>query len=137
MTLSGAEYWMAVSAAFPLSLVVKLSRVSFPIDIDIFRFFFQTVSVPFLSFLPGGPQTCRGLNRPRLCPRTILYLYYLSLAITFLGSGLGSQWINGTGPQIIRPYNLYYETMIKIFYLFIILWIFNTNKLFISSTIYT
>ena len=30
---------MAVSAAFPLSLVVKLSRVSFPIDINIFRFF--------------------------------------------------------------------------------------------------
>ena len=78
-------------AAFPLSLVVKLSRVSFLIDIDIFRFFFQTVSVPFFSFLPGGPQTCRGLNRPRLCPKTILYLYFLSLAITFPGSGLGPQ----------------------------------------------
>ena len=54
----------------------KLSRVSFPIDIDIFRFFFQTVSVPFLSFLPRGPRTCRRPNHPRLHPRTILYLYY-------------------------------------------------------------
>ena len=81
-----------------------LSSVPFSIDLDILDFF-QTVPIPFLSFLPGGPRTCRGLNRPRLCPKTILYLYYRAWAITFLGSDLGPQWINGSGPQIIGPHN--------------------------------
>ena len=38
MALSGAEYSMAVMAAFPLSLVVILSSVPFPINIDILGF---------------------------------------------------------------------------------------------------
>ena len=37
----------------------------------IFLDFFQTVPIPFLSFFLGGPRTCRGLNHPRLCPKTI------------------------------------------------------------------
>ena len=81
--------------------VLNGSKGSFPWSLNypgcpslltqIFLDFFQTVSVPFLSFLPGGPRTCQGLIRPRLCPRTILYLYYLSWAITLLGLGLGPQ----------------------------------------------
>ena len=40
-----------------------------------------------------------------------LDFYYLSSAITFLGSGLGPQCKNGTGPQIIGPHS----NQIKIF----------------------
>ena len=70
MALSGAEYSMAVMAAFPLSLVVILSSIPFSIDIDILDFFFQTVPIPFLSLLSGGLRICRGQNYPRLCLKT-------------------------------------------------------------------
>ena len=42
---------------------------------QIFQIFSQVVSVPFLPFLLMRSRTCRGLNRPRLCPKTILYLF--------------------------------------------------------------
>ena len=71
MALSGAERWMAVMAAFPLSLAVILSSVSFSIDIDILDFFSQTVPIPFLPFLPRGPWICWGQNHPRLCLKTV------------------------------------------------------------------
>ena len=74
--------------SFPWSFL--LSSVPFSIDLDILDFF-QAAPIPFLPFLPVRPRTCRGLNRPRLCPKTILYLYYRAWAITFLGSGLGPQ----------------------------------------------
>ena len=70
MALSGAEYSMAVMAAFPLSLVVILSSVPFFIDIDILDFFSKTVPISFLPFLLGGPRICRGQNYPRLCLKT-------------------------------------------------------------------
>ena len=38
MTLSGAEYSMAIMAAFPLSLIVILSSVPVSINIDILGF---------------------------------------------------------------------------------------------------
>ena len=70
MVLSGAEYSMAVMAAFPLSLVVILSSVPFSIDIDILDFFFKTIPISFLPFLSGRPRICRGQNYPQLCLKT-------------------------------------------------------------------
>ena len=81
--------------SFPCSL---LSSVSSSIDLDILDFF-QAVPIPFLPFLSVRPWTCRGLDRPRLCPKTISYLYYRVWAITFLGSGLWAptnKWARAT-----------------------------------------
>ena len=70
MALSGAEYSVAVMAAFPLSLVIILSNVPFSIDIDILDLFSKTVPIPFLPFLSGGPRICRGQDYPQLCLKT-------------------------------------------------------------------
>ena len=70
MALSGAEYSMAVMAAFPLSLVVILSNVPYSIDIDILDFFSKIVPISFLPFLSGGFRICRGQNYPWLCLKT-------------------------------------------------------------------
>ena len=57
--------------SFPLVLG-RLNYPAYPSLLTyIFLDFFQTVPIPFLSFLPGGPRTCRGLNHHRLCPKTI------------------------------------------------------------------
>ena len=61
---------MAVMATFPLSLTIILSSVSFFIDIDILDIF-QTVPIPFLPFLPGGPWIFRGQNHPQRRLKTI------------------------------------------------------------------
>ena len=62
-------------SSFPWSLYFPAYPFT---DLDILDFF-QTVPIPFLPFLPMRPRTCRGLNHPRLCPKSILYLYYLIL----------------------------------------------------------
>ena len=78
---------MAVRTTFPLSLVVKLSSVSFPIDIDIFRFFPNYSYTVFVLPSRGTPDMLRtesssavsqdyfvlvspilGYNLPRLGP---------------------------------------------------------------------
>ena len=58
---------------FPWSLL--FFSVPFSIDLDILDFS-QYAPIPFLPFPPVRPRTCRGLNHPRLCPKTILYLYH-------------------------------------------------------------
>ena len=85
MALSGAECSMAVIAAFPLSLVVVLSSVPFPINIDILGFsqncsctalalsFKGTSDMPriilgYVSGLLGLLSYVLGYTPPRLGP---------------------------------------------------------------------
>ena len=89
MTLSGAEYSMAVMAAFPLSLVVILSRIPFSIDIDILDFFqYYSYTVLALSFRGTSDMPMTELSSAM--SQVYLDFYYTSSAIPFLGSGLGS-----------------------------------------------
>ena len=95
---------MAIRAAFPLSLVVILSCVPFFIDIDILDFF------PNWSYTVFALPSRGASNMPRTksssaVSQNYLDSYYLSSALTFLGSGLGPQCKNGSGPQIIAPHN--------------------------------
>ena len=95
---------MAVMTAFPLSLVVILSSVSFSIVIDILDFF------PNCSYTVFALSSRGTLNMPRTesssaVSQNYLDFNYLSSAITFLGSGLGLQCRNGPGSQVIGPHN--------------------------------
>ena len=95
---------MAVSAAFPLSLVVILSSVPFSINLDILDFFPNCSYT--ISALPSRETS--NMSRTELSStvsQDYLDFYYLSSAITFLGSGFGPQCKNGSGPQIIGPHN--------------------------------
>ena len=112
MTLSGAEYWLAVMAAFPLPLVVILSSVSYSIDIDILDFF------PNCSYTVFALSSRETSDMPRTesssaVSQDHLDFYYLSSAITFLDSGLGPQYKNGPRPQIIGPHNIYIYLLIE------------------------
>ena len=71
MVLSGTEYSMAVMAAFPLPLVVILSRVFFSINIDILDFLSDmprtelssAISQDYLDFYPRlYPSSARVLG---------------------------------------------------------------------------
>ena len=94
---------MAVRAAFPLSLVVILSSVPFSIDLDILGFFpncsYTVFALPSRE-TPDMPRT----ESSSAVSQDYLDFYYLSSAITFLGSGLGPQRKNGSGRQIIGPH---------------------------------
>ena len=94
---------MAVIAAFPLSLVVILSSVSFSIDIDILDFF------PNCSYTAFALSSRRTSDMSRTesssaASQDYLDFCYLFSAITFFGSGLGPQCKNGPRPQIIGPH---------------------------------
>ena len=95
---------MAVRAAFPLSLVVILSSVPFSIDLDILDFFpnccYTVFALPYRE-TSDMPRT----ESSSAVSQNYLDFYYLFSAITFLGSGLGPQCKNGSGPQIIGPHN--------------------------------
>ena len=99
-----SEYSMAVTTAFPLSFVAILSRGPFSINADILGFSQNcSYTVLVLSFR-------RALRMPRTesssaMSQGYLDFYYMSSAISLLGSGLGSQCKSGPGPQIIGPYN--------------------------------
>ena len=95
---------MAVRAAFPLSLVVILSSVPLSIDLDILYFF------PNFSYTVFALPSRETSDMPRTesssaVSQNHLDFYYLSSAITFLGSGLGLQCKNGPGLQVIGPHN--------------------------------
>ena len=112
MVLSGAEYSMAVMAAFPLSFVVILSRGPFSINADILDFSQNcSYTVLTLSFkrASGMPRT----ESSSTMSQGYLDFYYLSSAISLLGSGLRSQCKSGSGPQIIRPHNIYKESNVN------------------------
>ena len=87
---------MAVMAAYSLSLVVILSSVSFFIDIDILDFF-PDYSYIFFALPSRGTSNMPRTESSSAVSQDYLDLYYLSLAILFLGSSLGSQCKNGTG----------------------------------------
>ena len=95
IALSGAEYWMAVRATFPGRYTFQRTLFYWR---RYFRFFPQVVSMSFLSLLPVRPRTCRGLDRPWLYPKAILYLYYRAWAITLLGLGLWTPTNKWTWP---------------------------------------
>ena len=104
MVLSGAEYSMAVMAAFPLSLVVILSSVPFSINIDILDFS-QNCSYTVLALSFTGTSDMPRTELSSTISQDYLDFYYTSSAIPLLGSGLGPQCKNGLGPQIIGPHN--------------------------------
>ena len=88
MALSGAEYSMAVMAAFPLSFVVILSRGPFSINADILGFsqnYSYTVLVLSFRRASGMPRT----ESSSAMSQGYLDFYYMSSTISHLGSGLG------------------------------------------------
>ena len=95
---------MTVIAAFPLSLVVILSSVSFFIDIDILDFF-PNCSYIFFALPSRGTSNMPRTESSSAVSQDYLDFYYLSLAILFLGSSLGPQCKNGLGPQYIGLHN--------------------------------
>ena len=101
MVLSGAEYSMAVMVAFPLSLVAILSSGPFSINVDILGFFQNcSYTVLALSFrrATGMPRT----ESFSAMSQDYLDFYYMSLAISLLGSGLGPQKM-GQGHKLLGP----------------------------------
>ena len=104
MVLSDAEYSMAEMAAFPLSFIAILSRGHFSINADILDFSQNcSYTVLAISFrrASGMPRT----ESSSAMSQGYLDFYYMSSAISLLGSGLGSQCKSGPGPQIIGPHN--------------------------------
>ena len=97
---------MAVMTTFPLSFVVILSRGHFSINADILDFSQNcSYTVLTLSFrrASGMPRT----ESSSAMSQGYLDFYYMSSAISLLGSGLGSQCKNGPGPQILGPHKYY------------------------------
>ena len=95
---------MAVMVAFPLSLVVILSKVSFSIDIDILDFF-PNCSYTVFALSSRGTSDIPRTESFLAVSQDYLDFYYISSAIPFLSSGLGPQCKNGPGSQIIGPHN--------------------------------
>ena len=108
MTLSGAEYSMAVMTSFPLSLVVVLSSIPFSINIDILGFS-QNCSYIVLSLSFRGTLDMPMTELSSAMSQDYLDFYYTSSAIPLLGSGLELQCKNGSGPQILGPHNYVYK----------------------------
>ena len=104
MVLSGAEYSMAVIAAFPLSLVAILSSGPFSVNTDILGISQNcSYTVLVLSF-----RRATGMPRAEsssAMSQDYLDFYYTSSVISLFGSGLGPQCKNGSGSQIIGPHN--------------------------------
>ena len=79
---------MAVRAAFLLSLVVILSSVPFSINLDILDFF-PNCSYTVSALPSRGTSDMPRTESSSAVSQDYLDFYYLSLVITFLGSGLG------------------------------------------------
>ena len=88
------------NGSFPLSLVVILSSVFFFIDIDILDFF-PNCSYIFFALPSRGTSNMPRTETSSAVSQDYLDFYYLSSAILLLGSSLGPQCKNGSGPQII------------------------------------
>ena len=95
---------MAVMAAFPLSLFVILSSVSFSIVVDILDFF-PNCSYTVFALSSRGTSDMPRTESSSAMSQDYLDFYYTSSAIPFIDSDLGPQWKNGPGPQIIGPHN--------------------------------
>ena len=102
MVLSGAEYSMAVMAAFPLSFVAILSRGPFSINTDILGFS-QNCSYIVLAFsfrrASGMPRT----ESSSAVPQGYLDFCYMSSAISLLGWALGPNVKVGQGHKLLGP----------------------------------
>ena len=102
MTLSGAEYSMAVMAAFPLSLVVILSRIPFSIDIDILDFFqYYSYTVLALSFRGTSDMPMTELSSA--ISQDYLDFYYTSSAIPSSARALGPNVKMGQDHKFLGP----------------------------------
>ena len=104
MVLSGAEYSIAVMAAFPLSLVAILSNDPFSINIDILGFS-QNCSYTVLALSFRRTLGITMTKSSSAISQDYLNFHYTSSAISLLDSGLGPQCKNGPRPQIIGPHN--------------------------------
>ena len=107
MALSGTEYLIAVMATFPLSLVVILSSVPFSINIDILSFS-QNCSYTVLALSFRVTSDMPRIELSSAMSQDYLDFYYTSSAIPLLGSGLGPQCKNGSGPQILGLHTTYF-----------------------------
>ena len=126
MTLSSAECSMAVMAAFLLSLVVTLSSDPFSINIDILGFT-QNCSYTVLALSFRGISDMPRTKLSSAMSQDYLDFYYTSSAIPLLGSGLGPQCKNGSGPH---------NEKIKFFFLFsskyLSFWIYSKTTSFVT-----
>ena len=104
MALSGTEYSMAVMTAFPLSFVAILSKGPFSINVDILGFS-QNCSYTVLTLSFRRASEMPRTESSSAMSQGYLNFYYMSSAISLLGSGLGSQCKSGSGPQIIGSHN--------------------------------
>ena len=68
-----------------------------------FRFFSQTVPIPFLPFLLGGPRICRGQNHPRLCLKTIWTFITHPRLYPSSARALGPNVKMGQGHKLLGP----------------------------------
>ena len=89
MVLSGAEYSMAIMAAFPLSFVAILSRGPFSINADILSFS-QNCSYTVLALSSRRASGMPRTESSSAMSEGYLDFYYMSSAISLLGSSLGS-----------------------------------------------
>ena len=88
MVLSGAEYSMAVMTAFPLSFVAIPSRGPFSINADILGFS-QNCSYTVLALSFRRASRIPRTESSSAMSQGYLDFYYMSSAISHLGSGLG------------------------------------------------
>ena len=72
-----------------------------------FRFFPELFLYLFFALPSRGTLNMPRTESSSAVSQDYLDFYYLSSAILFLGSSLGPQCINGSGPQIIGPHNKY------------------------------
>ena len=104
MVLSDAEYSMAVMTNYPLSFVAILSRGPFSINADILSFS-QNCSYTVLALSFKRASRMPRTESSSAMSQGYLDFCYMSSAISLLGSGLGSQYKSGSGPQILWPHN--------------------------------
>ena len=77
-----------------------------------FRFFFPNCSYTVFALSSRGTLNMPMTESSSAVSQDCLDFYYPSSATPFLSSGLGPQCKNGSGSQIIEPYNYYYHQFI-------------------------
>ena len=88
IVLSGAEYSMAIMTAFPLSFIAIPSKNPFSINADILGFS-QNCSYTVLALSFRRASRMPRTESSSAISQGYLYFYYMSSAISHLGSGLG------------------------------------------------
>ena len=106
----GAEYLIAVIAAFPLSFVAILSRTHLSINADVFGSFqncsYAVLALSFRSAL-GMPM----IESSSATSQGYLDFHCRSSAISLLGSGFGPQCKVGQGHKFSGSTNIFQEVL--------------------------